>query len=56
MTEQEIRNKTAEEIAAYLEWMCDHVILEIPAEMIDMWRDNWRGTASMIRARYIKSV
>ena len=55
MNEQEIRNKTAEEIASYLEWMCDHVILEIPAEMIDMWRDNWRGTASAIRAKFIKN-
>ena len=33
MTEQEIRNQTAEEIAAYLELMFDHVLLEIPAEM-----------------------
>jgi len=43
MTEQEIRNKTAEEIAAYLEWMCDHVVLEIPAEMIDSRSEEIEG-------------
>lgn len=54
MNEQEIRNKVAEEIAAYLEWMCDHTFLEIPAEEIDMWRANWRGTAMAIRAKFIE--
>jgi hypothetical protein len=55
MNEQEIRNQTAEEIAAYLEWMCDHTYLEIDAEMIDMWRANWQGTAVAIRKKFIKN-
>jgi hypothetical protein len=54
MTEQEIKNQTAEEIAAYLEWMCDYVYLDIDAEMIDTWRSNWKGTAMAIRQRFIK--
>jgi hypothetical protein len=54
MNEQEIRNQTAEEIAAYLEWMCDYTYLEIPAEMIDTWRANWKGTAFAIRKKFIK--
>jgi hypothetical protein len=53
MTEQQIRNQTAEDIAAYLEWMCDHVILEIDAELIDSWRSNWKGTAVAIRKKFI---
>lgn len=53
MTEQQIRNQTAEEIATYLEWMCDHVILEIDAELIDSWRSNWKGTAVAIRKKFI---
>lgn len=55
MTEQEIINKTAEDIAAYLEWMCDHVFLDIDAEEIDSWKSNWKGTATAIRARFIKN-
>ena len=54
MSEQDIRNQTAEEIAQYLEWMCDHTYLEIDAEMIDAWRDNWKGTATAIRMKFIK--
>ena len=54
MKEQDIKNETAEEIAQYLEWMCDHTYLEIDAEMIDAWRDNWKGTAAAIRMKFIK--
>ena len=54
MNEQEIRNQTAEEIAAYLEWMCDYTFLDIPAETIDDWRANWKGTATAIRMKFIK--
>jgi len=54
MTEQEIRNQVAEEIAAYLEWMCDYVYLDIDAELIDVWRSNWRGTAFAVRQKFIK--
>jgi hypothetical protein len=54
MTEQEIKNQTAEEIATYLEWMCDYVYLDIDAQLIDTWRSNWKGTAMAIRQRFIK--
>ena len=54
MNEQEIRNQVAEEIAAYLEWMCDYTFLDIPAETIDDWRANWKGTATAIRMKFIK--
>ena len=54
MNEQEIRNQTAEEIATYLEWMCDHVFLDIEAELIDVWRSNWKGTAFAVRQKFIK--
>jgi hypothetical protein len=54
MTEQEIRNQTAEEIAAYLEWMCEYVYLDIDAELIDAWRSNWKGTAFAVRQKFIK--
>jgi hypothetical protein len=56
MTDQEIKNQTAEEIAAYLEWMCDHTILDIPAEELDVWRANWKGTAFSIRKKFIKDA
>lgn len=53
MNEQEIKNQVAEEIASYLEWMSNHVFLEIDAEHIDAWRANWMGTANAIRRKFI---